>query len=334
MKRFEHRWADFTWTDCQAPTQENLISLAEEFHIPMQLISTCMDPEHLVRLEFFDDKYFLILRLFDSVAKNSAGTIQDLTTKIIFFVGPDFILTLHRAEVSFIKDKIRNCDFENFSRNDLMKFFIHQTLMSFDTPMNEIEGKTASIEDRVYSLKRKNILRKGYNVKRRASAFKKVLKFSMDALQRIHLKPEFMMNGFQDLKDYNDRMVFYADDVIENVTGLLNLHISLMSQQTNEASYRTNEVMRVLTLVSIFFLPLNFIAGIYGMNFENMPELKTQNGYFVTLGFMALIAVLIFVWIYRKGWITSEDWRTSPKAKPALAPDAARALPTKPTQSI
>ncbi|HEY1078684.1 MAG TPA: CorA family divalent cation transporter, partial [Bdellovibrio sp.] len=76
---------------------------------------------------------------------------------------------------------------------------------------------------------------------------------------------------------------------------------------TNEASYRTNEVMRVLTVFSIFFLPLNFIAGVYGMNFENMPELKAPNGYYMTLAVMAFVVVSITYWMYKKGWLKKEE---------------------------
>jgi magnesium transporter len=103
-----------------------------------------------------------------------------------------------------------------------------------------------------------------------------------------------------------DKLIFYSDDIYEEITGLLNLHLSLMSQKTNEASFRTNEVMRVLTIFSIFFLPLNFIAGIYGMNFENMPELREPHGYYITLGFMIMIVLGITYWIYRKGWMKKD----------------------------
>ncbi|MNL39372.1 Magnesium transport protein CorA [compost metagenome] len=179
--------------------------------------------------------------------------------------------------------------------------------MSFDQPINDIEQKASVIEDRIYKLRRRNILREGYITKRRASAFKKVLKFSTEALVKMQSRQVLPPEAFADLKDYTDKMIFYVDDVVENMAGLLNLHISLMSQKTNEASFRTNEVMRVLTLVSIFFLPLNFIAGVYGMNFENMPELHHENGYFWTLTFMALVALGIAIWIFRKGWLKSND---------------------------
>jgi magnesium transporter len=66
---------------------------------------------------------------------------------------------------------------------------------------------------------------------------------------------------------------------------------------------RTNEVMRVLTVFSAIFLPITFLAGLYGMNFQNMPETETQNGYFVVLGVMATCVTGMLWWMRRKGWI-------------------------------
>jgi magnesium transporter len=66
---------------------------------------------------------------------------------------------------------------------------------------------------------------------------------------------------------------------------------------------RTNEVMKTLTIVSTIFIPLSFLAGLYGMNFETMPELRWKHGYFMLLGLMASIAIGFFVWFRRKGWL-------------------------------
>jgi magnesium transporter len=307
MKRFEHDWSDFKWIDIEAPSSSDLVQIAEEFHLPVHDLVASLDPENLVKCEFIGDVCFLIMRVYDVKSKHSAGTVQDLTTKLVFFIGKDYCLTLHRAEINCVTERRDKIGFENMKSHDLVERLCIQSLMSFDQPINEIEHNAALIEDRVYKLRRRNILREGYLTKRRASAFKKVLKFSTEALAKMQTHQVLPPEAFADLKDYTDRMIFYVDDAVENMTGLLNLHISLMSQKTNEASYRTNEVMRVLTLVSIFFLPLNFIAGIYGMNFENMPELHHENGYFWTLGFMLLVAVVIALWIVRKGWLKSED---------------------------
>ena len=66
---------------------------------------------------------------------------------------------------------------------------------------------------------------------------------------------------------------------------------------------RMNEIMKLLTIISAIFIPLTFIAGIYGMNFKNIPELETQNGYFITIGVMLLIAILSIFYFKKRGWL-------------------------------
>jgi magnesium transporter len=99
-----------------------------------------------------------------------------------------------------------------------------------------------------------------------------------------------------DVVEEADRLHTWADELLESATHLMNLEINLASQ-------RTNEVMRVLTIFSAFFLPLTFIAGVYGMNFKRMPELEHRFGYPLVVAVMALTAAAIWVWFRRKGWL-------------------------------
>jgi magnesium transporter len=82
----------------------------------------------------------------------------------------------------------------------------------------------------------------------------------------------------------------------ENTNHLLNIYFNISSQ-------RTNETMRVLTIFSVFFMPLTFIVGIYGMNFHNMPELSWQYGYPATIAAMAIVTIVIYSWFRRKKWL-------------------------------
>lgn len=100
----------------------------------------------------------------------------------------------------------------------------------------------------------------------------------------------------RDAYDHAVRIMDLIESYRDIAAGLLELYLSAVSQ-------RTNEIMRVLTVISAIFIPLTFVAGLYGMNFENMPELKTSYGYFACLGLMGVIAAGQVWFFKRKGWL-------------------------------
>ncbi|MFC7371682.1 magnesium transporter CorA family protein [Fictibacillus iocasae] len=100
---------------------------------------------------------------------------------------------------------------------------------------------------------------------------------------------------FEDLMETFKRVPDALDSFKDNLQGIFDLQISLKSDHMNK-------IMKTLTLVSVVFVPLTFLAGLYGMNFEYMPELRWQYGYFTVLGLCAVLAVSILLLFKRKGW--------------------------------
>ncbi len=100
----------------------------------------------------------------------------------------------------------------------------------------------------------------------------------------------------RDLYDHVIQASDAAEMLRENLNALLDVHLSLTSN-------RMNQVMKVLTVIATIFIPLTFLAGVYGMNFEYMPELKQPWGYPAALGVMALVAVAMLRWFKRRGWL-------------------------------
>jgi magnesium transporter len=309
MKRFEHAWQDYKWIDIEDPKKEDFVNLAEELEIPMQVIASCMDPEHLPRVEYLDHSTMIILRHFDHRARPAAGSIQELSTKLVFFIGKKFVLTLHRTPLPCIDEKKDKVPFEQITMQQLIGRIFVKSFQSFEAPMDELVAKMDAIEGRIYALRRKSILREGYHVKRRASGFKKIFKFTDAVITNLQQHSRSPALNWDYVRDPLGRLIFDSDNIVEEINGLLNLHLALMSQKTNEASYKTNEIMRILTVVSIFFLPLNFLAGVYGMNFKHMPELEQYYGYYTVLGMMAVIAIGISAWVWHKGWLSKDDFK-------------------------
>jgi magnesium transporter len=296
MKKSEHKLQNFRWIDLTNPKKNDLNHLAQELSIPNRILMNALDPEHLPKYELLESAAVIYLRVI-TPSKPNAVNIQDLTTKITLIITKDIVVSIHRLDHLFLAELRDESVEKKFILKDLIKRIITSSLMTFDIPLTDLENRVELFEENIFeNQKNKDIVREGYFLKRKASAIRKVLKFSLDILVALPNRPDFVWKDFQGLREDIERNLFYTEDVLENVTGLLNLHISLAAQ-------KTNEVMRVLTVFSIFFLPLNFLAGVYGMNFEFMPELKHPHGYQYVLLAMFSISIVIFIWVYKKGWL-------------------------------
>ena len=105
----------------------------------------------------------------------------------------------------------------------------------------------------------------------------------------------FNVKYFSELKEQTNNLISNIDFELQELESKINLIFSIQG-------HRLNEVMKTLTILSVIFIPLTFLAGIYGMNFENIPELKLKYGYFILLGIMILVTVISVWYFNRKKW--------------------------------
>jgi magnesium transporter len=118
----------------------------------------------------------------------------------------------------------------------------------------------------------------------------------MDVTQRMVPASGRTATLFRDVQENAESYHFFADELLDDANTLLSVQLAL-------ASHRTSEVMRILTVFSVFFLPLTFIVGVYGMNFDHMPELRQWWGYPAVLLFMLIVTLVIYRWFRRRGWL-------------------------------
>ncbi len=168
----------------------------------------------------------------------------------------------------------------------------------FDDQIEEVETKilaaTAPMND-------STPMRKIMRIKRSLQMLRRVTIYQREILLRI-VRAEFdeipdeLTPFYRDIYDHMARVTELVDSYRELTAGLLEAHFSIQSQQMNE-------IMKRLTLISTIMLPLTLIAGIYGMNFEHMPELKWDGGYYGALGLMAGVAIAIVYYFKKKQWL-------------------------------
>lgn len=300
----------FLWVDILNPSATELQDLSREYHLPESAVFDCLDAEHLPKYERIDDLNFVILRVYDDHAANDADTVQELTRKVAVFQSAGRVITIHRSELqslTAVKESWRKKDvghYECLSDRILLQI-LRNSIESYATPMLQNRNLLEVFEEKVFK-HRGDTFEDGYYLKRRANTFRRMLRLSMDILPRIGEYYTDEASLLQDIKETGDRLIYYAEEFYENINNLVGLHLSLSSYRLTLASHRTNEVVRLLTIFSVFFMPLNLITGIYGMNFEYMPELKSEHGYHLTLAMMAVVSSLIAFYFYKRGLFRGE----------------------------
>lgn len=312
MEVQENDFSAVKWVDIVNPSKEGLEKVATELGISKRLVLNCLDSDYLPHIETYgslqNPVYFIVLRFMEPTISLVADSVQELTTKIAFFMTAQKIFSVHRLdlrETEGVGNRLKGMKPEDVSRFHVLSYFFEQASLGFDPHLTELEHKMEKFEDRMFQNQRtKSMMLDGYYIKRRASAFKKVIKLTVDTLNKIALSSECPQGILQQTKDRLERNLFYSEDVYDNMQSLLNLHMSIEAQKTNEASFRTNEIMRVLTVLSIFFLPLNFLAGVFGMNFEHIPLLKHPEGFWVSIVSMFVISLGLLFYVLKKGWLS------------------------------
>jgi magnesium transporter len=298
----------FVWLDVVDPTTDELV---KDFGLHPLAVNDCLDPEHLPKYETFENHFFVILRAVDESAPRTADTVQALTRKIAIFHGPSFLITIHRKDQPWLTALQKRClvglPAKHGSRSEgiqahLLAQLFNAALDTYQGPLETIEGRLDQYDTKVFEGRDgpepgfRAELREIHLMRRQVTLCKRLLWRTVDVTQRMVPSAGRAATLFRDVQENAESYHFYADELLDDVNTLLSVQLAL-------ASHRTSEVMRVLTVFSVFFLPLTFIVGVYGMNFEFMPELRERWGYPAVLVFMAIVTLLIHRWFRRSGWL-------------------------------
>lgn len=169
------------------------------------------------------------------------------------------------------------------------------------TAIEKIGDKIEEIEEEIISDSDKKSLLQLYHLKREMIYLRKQVWPMRDMINNMVRSETNLINPssdiyLRDLSDHVTRIIDTVETYRDLLSGIMDIYLS-----TN--ANKMNEVMKVLTIMSSIFIPVTFIAGVYGMNFDNMPELHTQNGYFITWGVMLTVIFGLIIYFRRKKWM-------------------------------
>jgi len=287
------------WIDVEAPTEEDLNFLHDRYEINMLLLEDTIDPNHLPKFEQDHLVKFFLMRENTELERANLNTISDISTKLGIFLVKDVIITVHRMKNRSIyefKKEIKGSENTEINSEKIALNLALKVMKSFDDESKNLMETMDNIENEIFlkNTNNSNQIRRLYQLKRKSGLNARILNVSSDWIDKFKLL-KLDDAEITDLKDKHKDVITDFEHLNAQVTNLISMFLAMSDQ-------KANQVMKVLAIYSMYFFPITFIAGIYGMNFDNMPELHQPLGYFLTLGLMGFISLLTFIFVRKKRW--------------------------------
>ncbi len=301
---------EIIWLDVEAPNAEEIKKLSDKFKIHPLAIEDISKAHQRPKIDIYDDFYFIVFYDIDYVEE---GNLLD-EHELAIIIGKDFLITVHHEpieEIAEVATRFRRNAKEIERGIGVLLYSLLDTIVDHYFPVldrigeriEELEAQVieysdgenaAGIRD-IFSLKRELVhLRRQLAPQRDATA---VL-----ARRELPIISEATGVYFQDLYEHVLRVTDAIDVYRELLNGVFDAYLSINSNKLATASNNLNSVMKRLTSYSIILMSVTLIAGIYGMNFDNMPELHWQLGYPFSLVLMLVVAATLALIFKSKKW--------------------------------
>lgn len=261
------------------------------------------DPLRRPKLEEYDSYLFFSIR--SVVPPKVPGALLE-EEQLSFILGEGYLISFQERfadHFSAVRDRLENKKGRIRSKSaDFLLYRLLDALMdNYYDVVDYLNERSRDLEPQIIKGAGSDLLSVVERRKRRLQELRKIVVPLKDIAAQLEkaessvISPE-NKHYYNDLKESCLGVMDEVDSTLGLLDSLTNLHYAAQGQ-------RMNEIMKVLTVVSAIFIPLTFLAGIYGMNFVNIPELKAENGYFILLGAMLVITVLLVLYFLRKGWL-------------------------------
>ncbi len=291
------------WYDIRGIHDVELIQLlGRTFHIHPLVLEDVADVHQRPKFEEYEKGNFISIRGL----KFDKSENKVLTEQVTIYFKKGFVATFQETDsdlFDLIRQRIKNGKGKIRQRGaDYLAYAIIDVLVDhYYVVLDEIEEVIEYFEDEVISNQDANIKGEIHNLKKELLVLRKSISPLREAIGRFSkTESSFVEDSslvfIRDLYDHTIQIM----DMVETYRDMLN---GLQDLFLTEVSFRMNKVMQLLTLISTIFIPLTFLAGIYGMNFSHMPELQWEYGYFVLLGVMVVIFVALLFYFRKKRWI-------------------------------
>jgi magnesium transporter len=268
------------------------------------------------KIEDYDDYIFIVLKMLyydenndkkaDEVGEGDMGDSNLDMDQVSMILGPNFIISFKEKEVDVfnpLRDRLRTAKgkIRKQGADYLAYSMIDAIVDHYFVIMEKLGDRFEDLEDAVVSNPEPGILPTIYNLKRDMLFLRKSVWPLREAISKMQRSDSPLVS--EAIKIYLRDVYDHTIQVIENIETFRDMSASLLETYLSSLSNKLNEVIKLLTIISTIFIPLTFLAGLYGMNFRFMPELESPLGYPAVLILMLAVVVVMMAYFRKKEWI-------------------------------
>jgi magnesium transporter len=298
-------WGDLTWINIEEPTEQDTEYLAQNYPFHPLDLDDCLSRIQRSKIDEYKDYLFLVFH-FPIFNKEARVTTP---SQLAVFIGPKYLITLHNGELKPLVKLFRECQIDKESQQEYFSqgpgyllYRILDRLVDYCLPiLNKIGANIETTEDNIFSshgmpraIEEISILR------RDVISFRRII-WPMRAVVSS-LEPKIRRFTTMDLKVYFGDMVDHLDKIWDGLDEYKEVIEGLNSTHDSLATNRTNEVMRMLTVIATILLPLTVIASIYGMNVP-LPLQESSSSLILTFFIWIVIVGGMLYFFHRQHWI-------------------------------
>lgn len=297
------------WIDLEKPTDAEFKFIQQTFNFHNLSIVDCKRSIDLPKLDTFEDHIFIVLHSAPTEFKG----VSFKRKEIEFFLGKNYLVTVHNYKspsADYLAEKLEK-DKQGTSRT--ADFFMYEIMNHavdlFFPLLDHWEDYIEDLEANIISHKAsKTVLKEVMRLKGEVLHLRKSIGPQRDVVNRLSRRDFPYIHAltsiyFRDVYDHVMRVYTELETQRDLLNNAFEAHMSVLSNEMNVISAKMNQVMNKLTIIATIFMPLTFITGIYGMNFRYMPELFWPYGYYIILGIMFLVAVVMYMYFRRRKWV-------------------------------
>ncbi len=292
-----------TWLNVNGVHDEKVINdIGDKFNIHPLVLEDIANTTQRPKIEEYEDYLFLIVKMSYFNKENEQIEVEQVS----LIIGKDFVISLQEKEgdiLEGLRERIRNSKgkVRKLGSDYLMYGIIDAIVDNYFTVLEDIGEQIEELETKLLQNADKQLLAKIYSLKHELVFLRKSIwpmREVVNTVQRAEpsLVSESISIYLRDVLDHIIQVVETVETFRDMISGMLDLYLTLVSN-------KMNEVMKVLTIFAAIFIPLTFLAGVYGMNFDYIPELKWKPAYFIWWGITVTLAIVMIIYFKRKRWM-------------------------------